>query len=203
MKNYEEQYFQVFDAPFNDAVFSLKPSLETGRRRYTFTKLDFGDGPITFVNSDKGDIPFVLSNFFLHGFFPIVSKEIADVIKGYDIDGFQLFPTVLIDDDDKWHEDFFFFNLYQELDFVDFENSEIQDFEPGDTRYDVVRYKFKDDVLNAIPLEERLIIRPKNVWGRGVFIHESIVSKIEKSIDQSSFRFLRMSDYKLGDEFKP
>lgn len=202
MKSYEEQYFQVFDTPFQDDNFFLKASLETGRRRYSFTKLDFGDGPITFVNADKGDINFVLSDFFLHGFFPIVSGEIASVINDYDIAGFQLFPTVLIDDNDKWHEDFFFFNLYEELDFVDFENSEIQDFEPGDTRYEVVRYKFKDEVLKAIPLEKRLIIRPKSVWGRGVFLHESIVSKIEKYIDPNSFRFFRMSDYKLGDEYK-
>ena len=202
MKSYEEQYFQVFNTPFQDDNFFLKASLETGRRRYSFTKLDFGDGSITFENADKGDVPFEISNFYLHGLFPIVSKEIADVIKDFDITGFQLFPTVLIDDDGRWHEDFLFFNLYEELDFVDFEKSKILKYDPNKTRHNVVRYKFKDDVLNAIPLEKRLIIRCKNVWGRGVFLHESIVSKIEKYIDPNSFRFFRMSDYKLGDEYK-
>ena len=202
MKNYEEQYYRVFEVPFRDTYLHLKASLDTGRRRYSFTKLDFDDGPIFFTNAEKGDMPFIVSDFNLHSFFPVVSKEIADKLLPLNINGFQLFPAVLIGDDEEWHEDFFFFNAYEKLDFIDFENSNIRDFEPDDTMHEVLRYKFKDEVLKAIPLEKRLIIRPKNVFGGGIFIHESIMSKIEKYIDPNSFRFFRMSDYKLGDEYK-
>ena len=202
MNSYEEQYYRVFEVPFRDTYLHLKASLDTGRRRYSFTKLDFGDGPIFFTNAEKGDRPFIVSDFNLHSFFPVVSKEIADKLLPLNINGFQLFPAVLIGDDEEWHEDFFFFNAYEKLDFIDFENSNIRDFEPDDTMHEVLRYKFKDEVLKAILLEKRLIIRPKNVFGGGIFIHESIVSKIEKYIDPNSFRFFRMSDYKLGDEYK-
>ncbi|MHA7228705.1 hypothetical protein ACVT98_04880 [Vibrio campbellii] len=106
MNSYEEQYYKVFEIPFRDTYLHLKASLDTGRRRYSFTKLDFGDGPIFFTNAEKGDMPFIVSDFNLHSFFPVVSKEIADKLLPLNINGFQLFPAVLIGDDEEWHEDF-------------------------------------------------------------------------------------------------
>ncbi|MGX2954602.1 hypothetical protein ACWAU3_18765 [Shewanella sp. JL219SE-S6] len=111
MNNYEEQYYKVFEVPFRETYLHLKASLDTGRRRYSFTKLDTIDGPIFFTNADKGEMPFIVSDFLLHSFFPVVSKKIADMIMPYRINGFQLFPTVLIGDDEKRHEDFSFLML--------------------------------------------------------------------------------------------
>lgn len=202
MKNYEEQYYKVFEIPFRDTYLHLKASLDTGRRRYSFTKLDFGDGPIFFTNAEKGDTPFIVSDFNLHSFFPVVSKEIADKLLPLNINGFQLFPAVLIGDDEEWHEDFFFFNAYENLDCIDFERSEILDYSPDDSRHEVIKYKFKNEVLDAIPQENRLIIRPHKVAGGGLLIHESIVNKINKYVKDSEFKFFKLSDYKLGDKYK-
>ena len=201
MNNYEEQYYKVFEIPYRDTFLHLKASLDTGRRRYTFTKLDFGDGPIFFSNADKGEMPFIVSDFILHSFFPVVSKKIAEKLVPFDINGFQLFPAVLIGDDDEWYEDFFFFNVYESLDCIDFERSEILVYSPEDTRHEIIRYKFKNEVLDAIPLENRLIIRPKKVAGGGLLIHESIVKKISKDINDDEFKFFKLSDYKLGDKY--
>ena len=76
-----------------------------------------------------------------------------------------MFPAVLIGDDEKWHEDFFFFNAYENLDCIDFERSEILDYFPDDSRHEVIKYKFKNEVLDANPQENRLIIRPHKVAG--------------------------------------
>ncbi|MCG9597695.1 hypothetical protein L1D15_13295 [Vibrio sp. Isolate25] len=201
MSNYEQQYYKVFEVPFRETYLHLKASQDTGRRRYSFTKLDFGDGPIFFTNADKGEMPFIVSDFLLHGFFPVVSKKIAEMITPYDINGFQLFPAVLIGDDEKWHEDFFFFNAYGNLDCIDFDSSEILDYSPEDSRHEVIRYKFKNEVLDAIPLENRLIVRPSKVAGGGLLIHESIVTKLSKYVDPKAFKFFRLSEYKLGDKY--
>ncbi|MGF1724783.1 imm11 family protein [Photobacterium nomapromontoriensis] len=202
MNNYEEQYYRVFEVPFRETYLHLKASLDTGRRRYSFTKLDFGDGPIFFINADKGEMPFIVSDFILHGFFPVVSKKIADKLMSLNINNFQLFPAVLIDDDEQWHEEFFFFNAYENLDCIDFKRSEILDYSPDDSRHEVIQYKFKNEVLDSIQLENRLIIRPEKVAGGGLLIHEKIVNKIINYVNENEFKFFKLSEYKLGDEYK-
>ena len=57
-------------------------------------------------------------------------------------------------------------------------------------------------MLDAIPQENRLIIRPHKVEGGGLLIHESIVNKINKYVKDSEFKFFKLSDYKLGDKYK-
>lgn len=201
MNSHEEEYYRVFEVPFRENRLRLKASLETGRRRYSFTKLDFGDGPIFFTHADKGDMPFTGSDFLLHGFFPVVSKTLADALMAYNINGFQLFPAVLVDDNELWHKDFFFFNAYEKLDCIDFELSEVLDYSPQDKMHEVIRYKLKHQVLDAIPLENRLIVRPDKVAGGGLFIHESIVNELVKYVDTSAFIFFKLSEYKLGDKY--
>ncbi|WP_425628064.1 imm11 family protein [Vibrio neptunius] len=201
MQNYEQQYYKVFEVPCRKTYLHLKASQDTGRRRYSFTQLDVGDGPIFFTNADKGEMPFIVSDFLLHGFFPVVSKKIAEIIMPYPINGFQLFPAVLIGDDEKWHEDFFFFNAYDNLDCIDFDRSEILDYSPEDSRHEIIRYQLKNDVLDAIPLENRLIVRPSKVAGGGLFIHENLVTQISRYIDPDAFRFFRLSEYRLGGKY--
>ena len=108
---------------------------------------------------------------------------------------------MLIGDDEKWHEDFFFFNAYGALDCIDFDSSDILDYSPEDSRHEVIRYEFKNEVLDAIPLENRLIVRPSKVAGGGLLIHESIVTKLSRYVDSNTFKFFRLSEYKLGDKY--
>ncbi|MER2497039.1 hypothetical protein ABS858_13155 [Vibrio neptunius] len=41
MQNYEQQYYKVFEVPCRKTYLRLKASQDTGRRRYSFTQLDF------------------------------------------------------------------------------------------------------------------------------------------------------------------
>ncbi|WP_345869102.1 imm11 family protein [Shewanella algae] len=123
------------------------------------------------------------------------------MIMPYSINGFQLFPTVLIGDDEKQHEDFFFFNAYDKLDCIDFNSSDIHDYSSEDSIHEVIRYKLKNEVLDTIPLENRLIIRPSKVAGGGLFIHETLVTQLIKYVDPSAFKFFRLSEYTLGDKY--
>ena len=109
---------------------------------------------------------------------------------------------MLIDDDGKWHGDFLFFNSYESLDCIDFENSETLDYSPDDNKHEVIKYKFKNEVLDTIPLEKRLIIRPEKVSGGGLLIHENVVSEIINYVNDEEFRFFKLSEYKLGDKYE-
>lgn len=201
MSNYEEEYFILISTPFRRQFLDLRATLETGRRHHTYEQLDYGDGPIFFENSYKGEVPFYLANAQMDAIYPVVSKDIAEVLNKYQIDGFQLFPSVIIDDDGEWHEEFYFFNLYKPLDCVDFEHSVVRSYKPNSRRNEVLEYKLRSDILDVIPQENRLIIRLDRVVGGAIIVHEKIVNKLSK-IDIEAFQFYPLSEYRLGMEFK-
>ncbi len=202
MKSYEEEYFKVFDVPGHQHHLKFKATADTGRRRYSFTKLNADDGPICFRSSSDSGLSFTKSDFLLHGFFPVVSKKVAKEVMSYDINGFQLFPTELVSDNGEKNEDFFFFNAYQKLDCIDFRESEIFSYSPEDCSHEVQTYKLKVEVLDAIPIEHRLIIRPEKVAGGGLLLHENIVSRIKNYVDKEKYRFFKLSEYELGDRYR-
>lgn len=202
MKSYEQEYFKVFDVPEHQHHLQLKATADTGRRRYSFTKLNTDDGPISFHCSSDSGLPFTKSDFVLHGFFPVVSKKVVKELMSYDINGFQLFPAVLVEDNCEEHEDYFFFNAYQQQDCIDFRESEILGYSPEDSRHEIQRYKLKVEVLDAIPIERRLIIRPEKVAGGGLLLHENIVARIKNYVDKEKYRFFKLSEYELGDRYR-
>ncbi|WP_434086570.1 imm11 family protein [Vibrio neptunius] len=135
------------------------------------------------------------------GIYPVVSEKVASVIQEYNIDGFQLFPAVIIGDDGKWHEKFYFFNFYAPLDCVDFENSDVDEYKPNAKYNEVVSYKLLSDVLDCIPEENRLIIKLARVEGGALIFHEKIVNALAR-FDVEAFQFFKLSEYRLGMEYR-
>ena len=131
MKNFEDEYYLLIDTPFQETFLELVGIKGAGDRFYESDKLDLGDGPIFFGQAFKEDMPFKLGDVQMDAGHPIVSKEIADAIDQYNIDGFQLFPSIIVGDDGEWHEDFYYFNVYEELDCLDFKRSEISKYDPN------------------------------------------------------------------------
>ncbi|MGF1743061.1 hypothetical protein L4C34_18745 [Vibrio profundum] len=201
MKSLEEQYYILLDKPNRESFLELKGIKGAGSRHYTFKKLDYGDGPLFFENALKGNMPFYLSNVQMDGGIPVVSKDIAKEIERYNIEGFQLFPSIIISDDGQWHEDFYYFNLYKKVDCVDFFKSEVLGYDPNEMLgHDVVKYHLNNDVLNNINEESRLIIKLDNVFSRSVIVHEKIVNIFMKfNID--AFVLYKLSEYRQGMEF--
>ncbi|MCG9597696.1 hypothetical protein L1D15_13300 [Vibrio sp. Isolate25] len=170
MNNYNDVYYLLKGVPFQEKFLELKASKNTGRRNHTFEKLDYGDGPAFFDNAYKGEVPFHLSDAQLDGIYPVVSEKIASVIKHFNIDGFQLFPAVIVDDDGEWHEEFYFFNFYRSLDCVDFQNSVVRNYSPAKRNNTVLQYQLDENVLDAIPEENRLMIKLAGVTGGGITV---------------------------------
>ena len=201
MKNYEDQYYLLLKNPFRNDLISLKATLNTSRRDFRITELDYEDGPVFFTLSDKSSVC-NLNKIQFTGIFPVVSSDVAEILAQYKVRSFQLFPAVIIDQNDNWYEDYFYFNLYDELDCIDFEKSKIRNYDPSDYDHEVIEYKFNNDILDAIDVNERLIILPEGVFGGSLIFHEKIVEKLKKYIDKNSLSFYKLSDYKLGDEYK-
>ncbi|MGF1742805.1 hypothetical protein L4C34_17345 [Vibrio profundum] len=133
--------------------------------------------------------------------FPVVSKDIAQELEGYAIDGFQLFPSIIVGDDGTWHEDFYFFNIYERLDCIDFEKSQIRNYKPDSPMHTVLRFKLDSDVLDSIEEESRLIINAEDVMSGALLVHERIVRHFNK-FDIDAFLLYKLSDYEYGMEYR-
>ncbi|BCV33761.1 MULTISPECIES: imm11 family protein [Shewanella] len=201
MRQYEEQYYILKRVEFREIFLSLRATENTGARNHTYEKLDYGDGPVLFENGYKGEIPFHLTNAQMDSIYPVVSEDVASAVKGYPTEGFQLFPAVIIDDDDHWHEDFYFFNFYRDIDCVDFQKSTVRNYSPTKKNNTVLQYKLDASVLDAIPEENRLMIKLAGVTGGALLFHEKIVKALTK-FNIEAFQFFKLSDYRKGMEFE-
>ncbi|KJY90558.1 hypothetical protein TW84_10195 [Vibrio neptunius] len=201
MNNYNDVYYLLKGVPFREKFLELKASKNTGRRNHTFEKLDYGDGPVFFENGFKGEVPFYLTDGQFDGIYPVVSEKIASVIREYDIDGFQLFPAVIIGDDGKWHEEFYFFNFYSPFDCVDFEKSDVRRYKPNAKYNEVLKYKLNHELLDKIPEENRLIIKLDRVQGGALIFHQKIVDALAR-FDVEAFQFFKLSEYRRGLEYR-
>ena len=201
MTNYSDTYYLLKGVPFQEKFLELRATRDTGRRNHTFEKLDYGDGPTFFDNAFKGEVPFHLSDAQLDGIYPVVSEKIASVVKDFDIDGFQLFPAVIVGDNGEWHEEFYFFNFYHSLDCVDFQKSKVRNYSSTKRNNTIVQYELRVDVLDGIPEEKRLMIKLAGVTGGALLFHERIVKALTK-FNIETFQFFKLSDYRKGIEFE-
>ncbi|MGF1742806.1 hypothetical protein L4C34_17350 [Vibrio profundum] len=202
MEKLENQYYMLLRNPNQTPFLALRGTKDAGQRRYKIRQLEYDDGPVFFENALKGEMPFYIGNAQMDGIFPVVSEEIAEEIGQLKIDGFQLFPAVIVGDDDQWHEAFYFFNCYRKLDCVDFSSSLVRNYDPNDiVGHEVLKYKLKEEMLLGIEEENRLIIKLDNVVGGAIIVHEKLVSKLEKH-DVDAFLFYKLSEYELGTEYK-
>ena len=201
MKKYKDIYYLAKTVALDEDFLELRAILGTGRRNHTYQKLDYDDGPVFFENGFKGEIPFFLSDIQFDGIYPVVSEKVASVINDHQTHGLQLFPATIIGDDDQRHDGFYFFNFYAPVDCVDFEQSEIDMYEPNAKYNEVLRYKLRHEVLDLIPERHRLMIKLDRVQGGALIFHEKIVKALAR-FDVKTLQFFKLSEYRRGMEYR-
>lgn len=204
MKAYEEQYHIVRNVYNEDTVY-LKPKKQSGTRKYKNSQLAFGEAPLLFeASSDKGfthgDRKLVLGDAHMEGVYPIVSQKVYDLLKHFDINHFQLYPTTIFESSGNYIENYYFFNIYERLDCVDFEISGLINYRKGALRHTVSKFILKSEVLDEIEEENRLILHPNKVLTAPIIVHEKVVN-IFKNLNIKTVQFISLSDYALGSEF--
>ncbi|MGF1742807.1 hypothetical protein L4C34_17355, partial [Vibrio profundum] len=112
------------------------------------------------------------------------------------------FPAIIVDENDKWYEDFYYFNVYERLDCVDFENSEVDDYDPDSIiGQEVIKFKLRADVLENIEEERRLIVMLDEVVEAPLLVHQKLVDQLVQ-FNIEAFTFYKLSEYELGMEFR-
>ncbi|WP_394136504.1 imm11 family protein [Aliivibrio fischeri] len=204
MNKYNDEYYIVFEN-YNNETLYLSPLQKTFDRNYTYTKINMGQEPLFFENAYKdkdllNSIQRPIKNAHLNLNYPIVSNKIKDDINNFEIDNFQLYPTVIIDDNGDFYDNFWFFNIYNKIDALNLEHCIIDDYDEDDKRHDIDKYYLDVNKLNSIQEEKRLIFIPEKASGAPVFVHKKIVDIFNKhKVD--TLKFIKVSEWEMGKQF--
>ncbi|MGF1693293.1 hypothetical protein [Photobacterium kagoshimensis] len=204
MNDFENEYYLVFKK-FNPQTLYLTALQKSADRRYRYKKLRFGEEPLFFENGYKEQdkargVTRLYGKAHENISTLVVRDEIYEDIKGFNIRYLQLYPSVIIDDDNNYLEGYWTFNYYDRVDCVDFERSTVEDYDPNGEDHDVEKFIFKPDILAAIPEEERLIIMPANANKDYTIFHKKIVDIFNKH-NVDTLRFIKVADWEYGKQF--
>ncbi|PCK09626.1 MAG: hypothetical protein COA42_03030 [Alteromonadaceae bacterium] len=205
MNKYEDQYYIVFKK-YDEHTLYLASLQKTADRDYEYEKLDLGDEPLYFENAYKeqdktNPSPKKIGQFHMNMDLLIVHNEIREKLKDFKIDNFQLYPSVIIDDEGQLHDNYWYFSIYKEFDCVDYENSEIRNYEENVDDHKIRKYIFSEEAMDNIPEERRLIFRPMNMNIGHTIIHKKIVN-IFKQFDTSALNLVKVSEWHAGTQFR-
>ena len=204
---YDESYYIIFsDDEFEEYDNDLTPTQYTANTDWDFEKLNFGIKPLTFV-SDNDNVDFLRQDYALafNGNKFVVTKKIKELLED-GLYGSQFFPAIIQDENNNAVEGLWALNTFQRLDCVDFKRSQF--FMPGDgtteidgfsIKPDMDNYRFREDVFDAIPENERLIFQVGNTTTGEIFFHQKVVD-IFKKHDVKGIRFFKVSEFEYGDQ---
>ncbi|WP_425628069.1 imm11 family protein [Vibrio neptunius] len=205
---YDESYYIIFpDDDFEEYDNDLTPTQYTANTHWYFEKLNFGIKPLTFV-ADNEDLDFLQQDYAIAFNVPnfIVTTKLKELLED-GLYGSQFFPAIIQDESNNAVEGLWALNTFQRLDCIDLKRS--QYFMPGDgtteidgfaIKPDMDNYRFREDVFDAIPEDERLIFQVGNTTTGEIFVHQKVVD-IFKKYDVKGIRFFKASEYHVGDEF--
>jgi len=205
MNNYNEQYYILFN-DFSDGPSYLRPLTKTSFRNYEYEKLNLSGGPAFFENAfeeeDKkaGEKHPIYDVMDAAGWY-LFSHRIYEKMQTFVINNFQFFPSVFIDDDGHYHENYVLTNFYGKLDCLDVKKSIItSQTEIRRIEYEVEKIYLSTEILDNIPEEERLIFKIDKVGDAHIMVHQKIKDIMENE-NATGAKFIRVDQYTEGDEY--
>lgn len=203
MSQYNDQYYIVFKS-YDENTLYLKPQKHSAMRDYEYTKLSGGE-PMFFENGYREDdlargISRPIKQAHLDSTYPVFSNEIKESLGEISNKFCQLYPSVIVDDNNKYHDNFWVFNVFEKMDVLNLEKCSIDDFDPEDTRHTIEQYYLDGDKLSAMPEKDRLVFMPKFSDYPHIIVHEKVVKAFKKhNID--TLNFVKVSDWEMGLQF--
>ncbi len=202
MNKYNESYYIIFNK-YDENTLYLTSLKESDMRDYQYKKLKSGP-PLFFENAykDKDILSGVsrpIKKAHLNITYPIISGDIKNSLGDIENDFFQLYPAVIIDED-NYLEPYWFFNVFKKMDVLDLEQCEIDDYDPEEDTHDIERYYLSDEKMSQIPEGKRLVFMPKYSDVGHIIVHESIV-KVFKNHNVDTLNFVKVSEWEMGMQF--
>jgi len=203
MSQYNDHYYIVFEH-YDENTLYLTTHDRSDHRDYEYTKLSGGE-PMFFVNGYRDEdlargISRPIKQAHLDSTYPVISDEIKKSLGNIDNEFFQLYPGVIVDDHDKYHEGYWAFNVFDQMDVLNLEKCRIDDFDPDEEDQTIEQYYLDDDKLSAMPEKERLVFMPKYSDYPHIIVHEKVVRAFKKH-NVDTLNFVKVSDWVMGLQF--
>lgn len=130
----------------------------------------------------------------------VFSQKIYNLLSSMNIFGYQLVPSVIVDNKGKEYEDFWIENAYTCFKCFDDEKSiyEVDDF--TETWENIEKIVFDKEALKKRPLKDRYIFRSEEA-SEFVFYHKTIVDAI-MAVNPINIRFTSIADWFEGIQFR-
>ncbi|MBN3573587.1 hypothetical protein JYA57_10935 [Vibrio neptunius] len=207
MNIYDESYYIIFpDYEFEDYDNDLTPTQYTANTHWYFEKLNFGIKPLTFV-SDNDNLDFLQQDYAIAFNVPnfVVTNKLKELLEN-GLYGSQFFPAIIQDENNNSVEGLWALNTFDDLDCIDLKRSQFympsdgsKDIDGFAIKPDMDNYRLREDVLDAIPENERLIFQLGNTSRGKIFFHQKVVD-IFKRYDVKGIKFFKVSEFEYGDQ---
>ncbi|HDS1213071.1 TPA: hypothetical protein QD007_003695, partial [Shewanella algae] len=119
MSRFNEQYYIVFEN-YDDNTLYLKPQKHSAMRDYEYTKLTGGE-PMFFENCYRDEdlsrgVSRPIKQAHLDSTYPVFTDAIKQSLGNIDNKFCQCYPGVIVDDNGKFHEEYWVFNVFEKMD---------------------------------------------------------------------------------------
>jgi hypothetical protein len=204
MSKYDAEYYFVFRGDDHNDFF-LGPDSQTGSRGYGNKFLSNSDGPLIFINQYKDEekedgIKKTKSDIMLNGSNVVASDALARHIANKGGLGLQVFPSIFIDDEEIWHEEYSFLNFYERFDCWDRKTSQFYIDEVAELPAEVTKYCLDSKVIESRELNRRLAFKMGGCLDSYVVFHESLVRFIEDN-NIGGAKFCSLDVFNEGDQY--
>jgi hypothetical protein len=202
MTKFDHDYFFIRSDAANNRLPFLKADLNTQERHHDFQPQPMGSAPLVFVNGMKEDfrerrVKADVTDILFNGSNFMVRDHMREQLLQFDIPNLHIHPAIYIDDSDDWHEDYWFLTFSTLFDCWDRTASDYDDdpVEIGDAKmYSVYEYSLNSELLDSIPLKDRLLFKMGGTIQGMVVCHKSIAG-IFRSGQNTGARLQLISDY--------
>lgn len=204
MKDINSEYYFAF-RPDDDAIPILQADAGARGRKYRYSKMEMG-APLVFKNGFR-DVFFSSGmrekiNEIMHDApYFIFGKRLKDELSRFDTNFLQLYPSIYIDNDDRYHEGYWFTNFYGSYDLIDYSKSvyDVVDGEqPGDEEYIFEKIRLSCSGFDGVHESNRLLVHERTLGY--VLFHERLVDFILREAI-SGANFFRVCDFVEGDQY--
>ncbi|MBO2642124.1 imm11 family protein [Shewanella algae] len=203
MSRFNEQYYIVFEN-YDDNTLYLKPQKHSAMRDYEYTKLTGGE-PMFFENCYRDEdlsrgVSRPIKQAHLDSTYPVFTDAIKQSLGNIDNKFCQCYPGVIVDDNGKFHEEYWVFNVFEKMDVLDLDRCAIRKRNPNREGQKIQKYCLSDEKLEAIPEEDRLVFMPKFSSTPHIMMHEKVVKAFKKH-NVDTLNFVKVSDWVMGLQF--
>ncbi|QYF95419.1 hypothetical protein KY495_09835 [Massilia sp. PAMC28688] len=158
---------------------TLKPDTNTADRRYQHKPLARGSAPLIFSNGHaehfaKNGIQEKEASVLFDGATFIVGDHIRMALLPLELPTINIHPAVYVDATGQWHEDYWYVAFDDHISCVDRAKSHFMPADENDDDLTMVKYSLDEKVLDAIPLQERLLFRIGGTDTGMVVCHHSL-----------------------------